>query len=126
MKIKIEDTKTIKSIQNEFNVLFPYLKLEVFSRYPQPGGGTAKRFLMEKQKNIYECRAVHVNGEIEIIPEMTVRELEKTFSNVYGLSIQVFRKSGMVWLETIQTDHWTLAQHNELGEFSVTELSIAK
>ncbi len=116
MKLKIDDRKTIRKIQVEFNTLFPFLKLEVFSRFPQAEGGIAKKFMMENYKTINECRTVHFDGEMEIIPEMTVEELEKSFSNIYGLSVQVFRKSGKVWLETTITDDRTLAEQNKLGE----------
>ena len=47
---------------------------------------------------------------------MTVNELEQRFSDVYGLGVQVFRKSGNVWLETTVTDGWTLEQQNKQGE----------
>ena len=47
---------------------------------------------------------------------MTVTDLEQNFSDVYGLSIQVFRKSGDVWLETTITDGWTLEKQNEQGK----------
>jgi len=116
MKLKINDRKTIKIMQAEFNSMFPYLKLEVFSHSPQQEGGTAKKFMMEKYKTINECRAVHHNGELEIEPDMTTAALENKFSSSYGLSVQVFRKSGKVWLETTTTDHLTLSEQNKLGE----------
>jgi hypothetical protein len=46
---------------------------------------------------------------------MTVIELEKTFEEMLGLSVLVYRKSGKLWLETTMTDNWTLAQQNENG-----------
>ena len=39
-----------------------------------------------------------------------------TFGEVYGLGVQVFRKSGNVWLETTVTDSWTLKEQNDQGE----------
>lgn len=44
---------------------------------------------------------------------MTVSELEQHFADVYGLSVQVFRKSGEVWLETTTTDNWSLEKQNQ-------------
>ena len=44
---------------------------------------------------------------------MTVGDLEQRFQDVYGLSVQVFRKSGKVWLETTVTDNWTLDEQND-------------
>ena len=47
---------------------------------------------------------------------MTVIDLEKKFREVFGLGIQVFRKSGKAWLETTLTDNWTLEEQNRQGE----------
>jgi hypothetical protein len=41
---------------------------------------------------------------------------------VYGLSVQVFRKSGNVWLETSATDNWTLRQQNNEGAELSTQM----
>src|SRR5688572_28560712 len=109
MRLEINDSKTIESIKKEFNSLFPYLKIEFFSRPDEAGGGTEKKFMKDEHETLQECRTVHYNGPLEIVPTMTVTELERNFQKVYGLSTQVFRKSGKVWLETVQTDYWTLA-----------------
>ena len=53
---------------------------------------------------------------LELDPSMTVAAFEQKMQNEYGLPVQVFRKSGDVWLETVQTDHFSLAKQNEMGE----------
>ena len=63
-----------------------------------------------------ECRSVHKKGIITITPNMTVVDLEQRFNDVYGLGVEVFRKSGKVWLETTVTDGWTLEEQNLQGE----------
>jgi hypothetical protein len=45
-----------------------------------------------------------------------VHELETLFQNRLGLYIQVFRKSGKVWLETTATDDWSLFKQNMEGK----------
>ncbi len=67
-------------------------------------------------KTLGQCRVVHNKGMLTITPNMTVAELEQNFNDVYGLSVQVFRKSGNVWLETTATDDWTLKSQNEQGQ----------
>jgi hypothetical protein len=47
---------------------------------------------------------------------MKVSELEELFEEVFGLSVQVFRKSGESWLQTTTTDSWTLNQQNLKGK----------
>lgn len=67
-------------------------------------------------KTLGECRTIHAKGHLVINAAMTVNDLEQRFSDIYGLAVQVFRKSGRVWLETTVTDGWTLAEQNEQGE----------
>ena len=116
MKISINDRKKIFTIQEEFNTVFPYLKLEFFSKPHKPGGASAKRTIKTNDKTLGECRTIHNNGKIIITPNMTVTDLEQRFNDVYGLSVQVFRQSGKVWLETTVTDGWTLEEQNFQGE----------
>ncbi len=116
MEINIIDKRRIVEIQEEFNKAFPYLKVEFFSKSHKPEAGTAKKFLLPNTKTLNECRTKHSEGAININALMTVAELEKAFNEVYGLSVQIFRKSGRAWLETTVTDGWTLEEQNKEGE----------
>ena len=116
MKITINDRRKIFAIQEEFNTVFPYLKLEFFSKPHKLGGASAKKLSKHNSKTLGECRAVHNKGQITITPGMTVWDLEQSFSDIYGLGVQIFRKSGKVWLETTVTDRWTLEEQNFQGE----------
>jgi hypothetical protein len=115
MQIEISDQRKIYSIQEEFNKNFPWLKVEFFSKLHKPGGSSPKKQIVQPSKTLGECRTIHDTGIITITPMMTVDELEQAFGSVYGLSIQVFRKSGKSWLETTVTDNWTLEKQNEQG-----------
>lgn len=116
MKITINDNRKIFAIQKSFTELFPYLKIEFFAKPHKVGGGSSKKTMKVNAKTLGECRTVHNTGTITIVPQMTVADLEQNFSDVYGLSVQVFRKSGKVWLETTVTDNWTLEEQNRQGE----------
>ena len=115
MKVTINDNRKIFAIQEEFNALFPYLKVEFFSKPHSIGGGSPKKLVKHNSKTLGECRTIHNKGSITITPNMTVADLEQNFSDVYGLGVQVFRKSGKVWLETTVTDGWTLEEQNKQG-----------
>lgn len=116
MKIEITDKRTISEIQDEFNKAFPYLKVEFFTKTHKERAGTAKKYIIANTKTLGECRTLHTNGAFFIVPKMTVLELEKEFNKTYGLSVQLFRKSGKAWLETTVTDGWTLEEQNNEGE----------
>ena len=55
-------------------------------------------------------------GKIIVSRQTRVSELESQFEKEFGLYVQVFRKSGRVWLETTATDNWTLEQQDEEGK----------
>lgn len=116
MKITINDKRKIHAIQEEFNKNFPYLKIEFFTKPHKPGGASPKKLLENSSKTLGECRTIHKKGNITITPNMTVSDMEQSFADVYGLSIQVFRQSGKVWLETTVTDGWTLEEQNNQGK----------
>jgi hypothetical protein len=57
---------------------------------------------------------------LDINDDTTVTDFENALIDQYGLSAQVFRRSGNLWLETTITDYWTLKQQNDHGrEISV-------
>ena len=112
MEIKIDDNRIINELQAEFNANFPFLKIEFFSKTHKEGESSAKKLIRNTNKKIGECRSVHTKGNITISAKQKVSELEQLFQSVYGLPVQVFRKSGNVWLETTSTDNWTLAKQN--------------
>jgi hypothetical protein len=116
MKITINDHRKIFAIQEEFNTLFPYLKVEFFSKPHKKDGAASSKLVKHASKTLGECRTIHNTGDITIIPTMTVAELEQRFADVYGLGVDVFRKSGKSWLETTVTNSWTLEEQNKQGE----------
>ena len=116
MKIVINDRRKISAIQNDFNEMFPYLRIEFFSKPHEVGGQSPKKLMKHPSMTLGECRTIHKSGVISITPRMTVYNLEQNFRDVYGLAVQVFRKSGKAWLETTVTDGWTLEEQNKQGE----------
>lgn len=116
MKMIIQNARTIHDIQEEFNAMFPYLKLEFFSKLHDPGKPSHLKFKLPPEQTLGESRTVHNEGEIIITPQLTVNELEQQFGDLFGLGVQVFRKTGSSWIETIMTDNETLQEQNEEGE----------
>lgn len=114
MKIPIDNTKSIREIQETFSGEFPYLKLE-FSPAVRPSVPTAAA-TKTANRLVGEFRSMHNYGEMDVSPQMTVTELELLFRNDFGLIIRVFRKSGKIWLETGFTNNWTLEKQNAEAE----------
>ena len=126
MSIQIEEILKISEIQGQFSSLFPYLKLEFFKKSPQAGPLAIKKPLINISKTLAESRTVFKKEAITITPAMTVSELEKKFNEIYGLSTQVFRKSGNIWLVTTVTDKWSLEEQNRQGEIITNQVNDRK
>jgi hypothetical protein len=108
MEIIINDQRKIFAVQKEFSDMFPYLKLEFYSKSNKGVGAPSAKLMKHISKTIGESRTIHSSGHIKIQPHMTVDELEQSFRDVFGLSVQVFRKFADKWLETAETTGWTL------------------
>ena len=108
----IKDSQSLKEIQQEFSSLFPYLKVEFYSRKHSEFGGSHKRDQLHPDQLVQDIRTIHNEGDIAIDPNMTVLVFEQLFEDKFGLHVQVFRKSGNIWIQTSVTDYLTLEMQN--------------
>ena len=126
MTITINDKINLYKIQEEFSSLFPFLKLEFYKKVIQRGIVEPRQPIQNMDATLSECRTVFNKETVVISPDMTVTELEKNFHDIYGLSTQVFRKSGNVWLVATVTDNWTLEEQNRQGEMITKQVNERK
>ncbi len=111
----ITDNKTIKAIQAEFNSKFPYLRIEFYAHEHEEQEGSPNEDMLAESLTIGDARTTMKEGDLSIHANQKVSTLEQNFQEKYGLNVQVFRKSGDVWLQTTATDNWTLHKQNEKG-----------
>ena len=115
---RLAENKTlIKEVQREFNSFYPFLKIEFFENVNTDTKPyrTAKQIDINRPLN--KVSKFPGTGRININGDRTAGQLENDFLEKYGLVVQVFRKSGNIWIETILTDNWTLDKQNKEGEF---------
>ncbi|MCC6691679.1 MAG: hypothetical protein IT235_09115 [Bacteroidia bacterium] len=115
MPLTINDCRKISAIQEEFNAIFPYLRLEFFSKPNKSSGIFNRKQPHESGSTLKECRTIQNNTKIVITPDMTVKRLEKKFRDICGLNVRVLRKSGKCWIGTTVTERWTLEKQNGQG-----------
>jgi hypothetical protein len=113
MTIQLLKSRAIGDVQQDFNELYPFLRIDFYKQVAGRPGSSVKQKLNKTARlatagNLQE-------GDLEIDDSMTVGQLEKTFRERFGINAQVSRKSGPVWLETTVTDKWTLKQQNDHG-----------
>lgn len=117
MKLIINDDYSLASIQQKFNTLFPFLKLEFFYKFNESGLLAQQTVIQQSNKRLGEIRRSNELGIITITPNMSVSDLAQSFEQIYGIGIHVFRKSGKSWLRTVLTDDWSLQKQNAEGAF---------
>ena len=101
MKISINDHRKIFAVQEEFNQLFPHLRLAFLSKPSKAGGTASSKIMKERSKTLGDCRVVHTKGDLTLSPSMTVADLQQSLNDNFGLSVLVYSKSGDDWVETI-------------------------
>ena len=119
MELQFTPEKTLTEIQQEFQKNYPLLNLGFFMKSHERGQPSAKKDLLETHLKISDI--TKGQGTISITPEMKVLDLEQELRLKFGLYVQLFRKSGSVWLETSKTDHWTIAEQIEAAKESETQ-----
>ncbi|WP_341835660.1 hypothetical protein WJU16_22805 [Chitinophaga pollutisoli] len=117
MKILITEEFLVRSIQDEFQFRYPHLKLVFFRQPHGPHEGSPTSERVHPDTPIDKIRDFHCAAWIEIGENTTAAELEYNFAHQLGLSVQVFRKSGSVWLQTTDTDDRTLGELEKLGSY---------
>jgi hypothetical protein len=114
MMIKINKESLVAKVQQEFSASYPFLKIEFFKNHrnvkskDQPIS-TAERFghLTSLNGNTF-----HLN----IDEKRKVAELKNDFKELFGITADIFRRSGNMWIETSLTDDWSLEKQNNEGE----------
>ena len=124
MNVVINDNMNIATVQQLFNEIFPFLKIEFFEKENRVNTVLTKKRIHNSNKKLIEFKIPQiVETEICIHPNMTVTELEKELKKLYKIQTQVFRKSGNIWLETTITDGWTLKEQNNQGEMITAQIT---
>ncbi len=107
-------------VQSQFSAYFPNLKLAFFSKSHKEFRSSAAKFLIQEKEMLLSAltKELQTPREIVLSGDMPVWELEKFFENECGLHVQLFRRSGKIWLETSKTDNLTLNEQEEKAKNS--------
>jgi hypothetical protein len=120
MKLEISPDKTLRDIKTAFTQAWPHLKLVFFTKSHEAHTGSNAKFMIDNENLTLAEVAPMVKGTagLYLEQETPVWQLERLFEEEYGLHVQVFRKSGTVWLETTVSDDLTLEQQEARGKAS--------
>lgn len=115
MEIIINDGRKIADLQKEFNEVYPFLKIEFFTVAHNKNQLSSLKDMLPKERLLGSFRKNHNAGTMVLEASKTVFEIEEEFEKKFGLNVQVFRKSGSLWIETSLTDKWSLSLQNSEG-----------
>lgn len=113
--LHVNEHTSLKELKSQFQNWFPYLKLEFFRKPHGHSQGSPIKELLSDSLAVKDANPQYKEGDLKISRTMTVEALEDAFEDNFGLHVQVFRKSGKIWLETSVTDKWSLDRQNAHG-----------
>jgi len=116
MTIKINKTLKLKDIQKAFRQKFPHLKIEFFDRPFTDSMPSISKYNVDNETSIDDAALKKPSENIAFSADETVMETERKLREQLGLFAHVFRKSGNLWVHSVDTHHWTLRKLEEHSE----------
>ena len=114
MKLQLLKDTTIREVKKQFQTIFKSLKLEFFTMSHVTGESSALMDRLPDHVRLSSVSKTFREGEFVFKSSDTVSNFENRLQDELGLSVQVFRKSGSIWIETVQTDNLSLEKQNTL------------
>jgi hypothetical protein len=93
MKIVINNNRKLFALQEEFTLAFPGLTLEFHAKPARPGASPSEKLVSHSSKTLQECRAIHNEGTVEILPSMRISDVKAIFRDIFGLSVEILQKT---------------------------------
>jgi hypothetical protein len=103
--MEISKGVTYFELNNYFVSRFPYLKLRFF------------RKVKNQNEEIPLDTKLTCNEEtfIEFRGEQSIQDVINELQTALHVQVQIFRRSGKLYIETSKTNNWTLTRQNEEG-----------
>lgn len=115
MKLLMKPQTVIRDLNKAFADEFPFLKLQFYKSLDADPRLSYIGHRAPESLRLADVCASFKEGAIDIDPFQTVAQLEQEFYSAFGLTVQVMRKTGEVWLETRQTNNLSLDYQNSVG-----------
>jgi hypothetical protein len=123
MNLYVNQGSTLGEIQKDFRDMYPYLKLEFYKRIQTGSHRASSKDRLQANYLPGRINTGRVYAAIDISPQRSAGELENDILDTLGVSAQVLRRSGNIWIQTTDTDKWSLRLQNEEGRASYLSVS---
>lgn len=121
MDLQITPEISLEQIKTEFRKRFKNLDIAFFSEPHAPGEGSESVNRIPDQLSAGDAGDIRKKGTLSLNGLSVTADVEKGFREQFGLNAQILRKSGNVWLQSITSDHKTLAELNAMRHDTSTE-----
>jgi len=111
----VNNESSVLQLQQSFQLIYPGLKIEFYKTPHYDHEGSNEKYIIQSSAKLKDLNSEMENGIIEFHISKTVSDFEKEFKEKFGLHVQVFRQSNAIWLQTTNTDDWTLEKQNSKG-----------
>lgn len=116
MDIVITPDKTLKEISDEFHTKFPFLKLNFYSSAHDAHEASSIWDTLNPDLKISQVSEKVPVDHLSINGHLKVANFEQEFQRRYDFGVQVMRKQGDRWIQTVSSDDWTISEQNREGE----------
>ncbi len=115
MEIQFTPETTLSELQDNFSKLFPNLKLGFFVDLNDDDQYSQDELIKNEHSNLRLINPKIEAGALSVSPNTKIMDFETDAVRQLGVDVQVFRKSGKLWLATKQTDHKSFAEQEEMS-----------
>ena len=115
MEITLSQDDTVLDLKQAFVEAFSGLKLELFKKAHGDSQSSSARMRVKGVEPLADLVTCNLPCTVKLDEAIKVSEVESAFEEQTGLHVQVFRKMRGVWIETVQTDHYTLTEQMTLS-----------
>lgn len=118
-EIIFENGSLVGDIQHQFNMFYPFLRIEFLK---QSGHLTGKNMKLPATHKLTDTSNTRTFCVLNVDKNRTVAQITNDCLTSLGLAVQVLRKSGNVWNLISITDGWTLENQNNAAQFISSEM----
>lgn len=111
MKIYISEEDLVQNVQQRFREAFPFLEIH----FPLIGADKKVGSEVAPETPIDDIRMQHSFGWIDVDGSKTVEQLEREFMELFGLTVEIFRKGKNCCFSTRDTCYLPLREQNAVG-----------
>ena len=115
MKIHFTPETTLRELQESFTEQYPNLKLGFFVDLNDDNQYSQDELIKNEHSTLRMVNPKIGYGAISVSPSTKVMDFETEAFIQLGVDVQVFRRSGKLWLATKQTDHKSFVELEEMS-----------